>query len=97
MLPIPNNILTKFEAILEKRRVAVERRFEFKKWLNSRFLRIEIKSTDNSYRELTIMGVAHISINTFDEYNSGCNADYVYCFFFFGLPPSLLLARRDCD
>ncbi len=33
MLPIPNNILTKFEAILEKRRIAVERRFEFKKWL----------------------------------------------------------------
>ena len=31
MLPIPNNILTKFEAILGKRRVAVEKRFEFKK------------------------------------------------------------------
>ena len=45
MLPIPNNILTKFEAILEKRRVAVEKRFEFKNgsdifWtfvLNTRF------------------------------------------------------------
>ncbi len=32
MLSIPNDILTKFEAILEKRLVAVERRFEFKKW-----------------------------------------------------------------